>query len=98
MSFEKGCYIGQETVARLHYRGRPNRHLRGLRLEGAAAAGDEVRVGEKVVGSVGSACLSPAHGHIALAILRREAEPGAKVSVGAGAGEVVELPFAKDEA
>ena len=97
VSFEKGCYIGQETVARLHYRGRPNRQLRGLRLEGAAAPGDEVRLGERVVGSVGSACLSPAHGHIALAILRREAEPGARVSVGAGAGEVVEVPFAKGE-
>ena len=32
VNFEKGCYIGQETVARLHYRGKPNRHLRGLRL------------------------------------------------------------------
>ena len=96
VSFTKGCYIGQETVARLHYRGRPNRHLRGLRLDGAAAPGEEVRAGERVVGSIGSACLSPAHGHIALAILRREAEPGAKVSVGTGAAEVVELPFAKD--
>ena len=32
VSFTKGCYVGQETVARLHYRGKPNRHLRGLRL------------------------------------------------------------------
>jgi len=98
VSFEKGCYIGQETVARLHYRGRPNRHLRGLRLDGAARTGDEVRLGDRVVGSLGSACLSPAHGHIGLAILRREAEPGAHVAVGAVAGEVVELPFAKEEA
>jgi tRNA-modifying protein YgfZ len=98
VSFTKGCYIGQETVARLHYRGRPNRHLRGLRLDGAAPTGAEVKLGDKVVGSVGSACLSPAHGQIALAILRREAEPGTQVSVGDVAGQVVELPFTKDEA
>ena len=97
VSFTKGCYIGQETVARLHYRGRPNRHLRGLQLDGAAAAGDEVRLGDRVVGSIGSTCLSPVHGHIALAILRREAEPGVEVSIGSGTGKVVELPFAKDE-
>ena len=98
VSFTKGCYIGQETVARLHYRGRPNRHLRGLRLTGAVTPGAEVRLGEKVVGTVGSACLSPAFGHIALAILRREAEPGAAVTVGDLGGEVVDLPFAKDNA
>ena len=38
VSFTKGCYVGQETVARLHYRGKPNRHLRGLRL--SRAGGD----------------------------------------------------------
>ena len=39
VSFTKGCYIGQETVARLHYKGRPNRHLRGLRLSAPAEPG-----------------------------------------------------------
>ena len=39
VSFTKGCYVGQETVARLHYRGKPNRHLRGLRLSEPASAG-----------------------------------------------------------
>ena len=39
VSFSKGCYIGQETVARLHYKGKPNRHLRGLRLSGPARDG-----------------------------------------------------------
>jgi folate-binding protein YgfZ len=94
VSFSKGCYIGQETVARLHYRGKPNRHLRGLRLSGPAAAGDPVRLGDRDLGAVGTAVLSPAHGPIALAILRREAEPGDSVEVGAStAAEVVELPF-----
>ncbi len=94
VSFTKGCYIGQETVARLHYRGKPNRHLRGLRLSAPAAEGDPVRLGERELGTIGTAVISPARGPIALAILRREAEPGTAVEVGSGtAAEVVEPPF-----
>jgi folate-binding protein YgfZ len=94
VSFTKGCYIGQETVARLHYRGRPNRHLRGLRLDAAVAEGDAVMLDDREIGRVGAAALSPAFGPIALAILRREAEPGARVTVGDTTGaEVVEVPF-----
>ena len=53
-----------------------------------------MRLGERELGTVGTAVLSPARGPIALAILRREAEPGAAVEVGEGvAAEVVELPF-----
>jgi tRNA-modifying protein YgfZ len=94
VSFTKGCYIGQETVARLHYKGRPNRHLRALRLTAPAAAGDELRLGEKEVGVIGSATVSPALGPIGLAIVRREAEPGTTLAVGDGgvSAEVVELP------
>ena len=54
VSFTKGCYVGQETVARLHYRGKPNRHLRGLRLSAPAEPGDELRLGEKTVGRLGT--------------------------------------------
>ena len=99
VSFTKGCYIGQETVARLHYKGKPNRHLRALRLTAPARAGDSVRLGEREVGRVGTAVISPAHGPIALAILRREAEPGAGVLVGDGgiAAEVIEVPFAAQQ-
>jgi folate-binding protein YgfZ len=95
VSFTKGCYIGQETVARLHYKGKPNRHLRGLRLSGPAQPGEPVRLGEKEVGRLGSAGVSPAFGPIGLAILRREAEPGATVAVGEDGvtAEVVGLPF-----
>jgi folate-binding protein YgfZ len=94
VSFTKGCYIGQETVARLHYKGKPNRSLRGLRLDHPAADGDPVRLGERELGAVGTAVISPARGPLALAILRREAEPGARVEVGdANSAEVVELPF-----
>ena len=95
VSFTKGCYIGQETVARLHYKGRPNRHLRGLRLSAPAASGAALRLGEKEVGRLGGACVSPAHGAIGLAILRREAEPGAELAVGEDGvtARVVDLPF-----
>jgi len=95
VSFTKGCYIGQETVARLHYKGKPNRHLRGLKLSEPASTGDPVRHGDREVGRVGTSVVSPALGAVALAILRREAEPGARVDVGTGGAtaEVIELPF-----
>jgi folate-binding protein YgfZ len=97
VSFTKGCYIGQETVARLHYRGKPNRHLRGLQLGEPVAEGASVRLGDRELGRIGTAVLSPALGPIALAILRREAEPGATVEIDHDSAvveaEVVELPF-----
>jgi folate-binding protein YgfZ len=95
VSFTKGCYVGQETVARLHYRGKPTRHLRGLRLSAHAATGEELRLGERSAGHVGSVAVSPSLGPIALALVRREAAPGDTVAVGdAGvSAQVVELPF-----
>jgi tRNA-modifying protein YgfZ len=95
VSFTKGCYVGQETVARLHYKGKPNRRLRGLRLSAPEPTGSEVRAGERAVGAVGSTALSPLHGPIALAILRREVDPGDTVEVGTDGttAKVVELPF-----
>jgi folate-binding protein YgfZ len=96
VSFTKGCYVGQETVARLHYRGRPNRQLRGLRLSAPAEPGEAIVAGEREVGSTGSTCVSPARGPLALAVLRREAAPGDTVAVGGDGApaEVAELPFA----
>jgi folate-binding Fe-S cluster repair protein YgfZ len=95
VSFTKGCYVGQETVARLHWRGKPNRHLRGLRLSGPAESGQEQRLGERTVGRVASTTLSPLFGPIALALVRREAELGSVVSVGEDGvtAAVGELPF-----
>jgi folate-binding protein YgfZ len=95
VSFTKGCYVGQETVARLHYKGKPNRHLRGLRLSASAAPGTELRLGERPVGHLSSSALSPLHGPIGLALIRREAEPGATISVGERgvSAEVIEPPF-----
>lgn len=90
VSFSKGCYIGQETVARLHYKGKPNRHLRRLRSDDVLVEGAELSAGDKIVGHLGTAVISPARGPLALAILRREAEPGAEVVVGGSAGAIVE--------
>jgi folate-binding protein YgfZ len=97
VSFDKGCYVGQETVARLYFRGKPNRHLRGLKLTGPAAPGDALRLGEREVGKLGSVVESPLHGRIALALVRREASPGDSLAVGDDGvrAQVVDLPFAQ---
>jgi tRNA-modifying protein YgfZ len=95
VDFEKGCYVGQETVARLHYKGKPNRHLRGLLLSEPAERGADILLGEKVVGRIGSTCVSPRLGPIALALVRREAAPGDTVLVGSAEATVVELPFGR---
>jgi folate-binding protein YgfZ len=95
VSFTKGCYVGQETVARLYYKGKPNRLLRGLRLSEPASPGTELRLGEKTVGRLSSAAVSPAFGPIGLGLVRREAQVGASVWVGDGdvSATVVALPF-----
>jgi tRNA-modifying protein YgfZ len=93
VSFTKGCYVGQETVARLHYRGKPNRHLRGLRLSAPVETGTPLLLGEKEVGRVGTSLVSPRLGPLALALVRRQAEPGATLTAGEATAEVVELPF-----
>jgi tRNA-modifying protein YgfZ len=95
VSFTKGCYLGQETVARLHYRGKPNRHLRALHLSAPAEPGTELRLGDKVVGKLGSVAVSPHFGPIGLALVRREAAPESRLTVGDGSvvATVSEPPF-----
>jgi folate-binding protein YgfZ len=94
VSFTKGCYVGQETVARLFYRGKPNRELRGLSSAELLPVGTELTLEERVVGTVTSSAVSPRLGPIALAIVRREAPPGAIVHAGEVHEAVVrELPF-----
>jgi tRNA-modifying protein YgfZ len=95
VSFTKGCYVGQETVARLYYRGKPNRRLLGLRLSEPVEPGSELRLGEKVVGKLGSVVVSPDHGPIALALVRREANPGDTVEVDGSTALIVDVPFAR---
>jgi len=94
VSFTKGCYVGQETVARLFYRGKPNRQLRGLRLSAPAETGEELTFEGRAVGRMTSFASSPRFGPIGLALVRREAPPGTTVSLGDGLTvEVIELPF-----
>ncbi|HEX4718152.1 MAG TPA: glycine cleavage T C-terminal barrel domain-containing protein [Thermoleophilaceae bacterium] len=95
ISFTKGCYVGQETVARLFYKGKPNRQLRGLRVSEPVDRGAVIHGAGRELGRVSSACVSPTFGPIALALVRREAGPGDSVQVGDAdtVAQVVELPF-----
>ena len=72
VDYEKGCYLGQETVARIHYRGQVNRLLRGLRLSEPMAPGALLFAGEREVGRITSAAESPRLGPIALGFVRRQ--------------------------
>lgn len=91
VSFEKGCYLGQETVARVEYRGGVRRHLRGVRAEVPLSAGLELLRDGKAVGTITSALTSPSLGHIGLGVLRDGEEP---VQTASGQRvEVVALPF-----
>ncbi len=100
ISYTKGCYVGQEVVARVHFRGHVNRHLRGLR----AASSDAPPTGAQLVddsgnhvGDVRSSVASPRLGGIALGMVRREVEPGtslnAKWEGGQQRVDVAALPF-----
>ncbi|MEX2220804.1 MAG: glycine cleavage T C-terminal barrel domain-containing protein [Candidatus Rokuibacteriota bacterium] len=101
VSYTKGCYIGQEVVARVKYRGHVNRALSGLVIDGERIPeqGAHVTAAGKEVGRVTSAVRSIALGRpIALAYVRREHfEPGTAVTVADGSGEqparVAALPF-----
>jgi folate-binding protein YgfZ len=82
VSFDKGCYLGQETVARLHYRGHANRRLCRIALDGPLAPGTPLTAGEVAAGTVTSAADVPGEGWMALAMVRREVPDGAEVSAG----------------
>ncbi len=100
VSFTKGCYLGQELVARIDSRGHVNRHLRGVVVDGRQVPeeGAELRAGERVVGHLTSPVASPRLGApIGLALVRREVAPGDRIVVrwaGAeAAAEIRELPI-----
>jgi len=84
VSFTKGCYPGQEPVARLHYRGHANRELRALSVEGDELLpyDAELTLDGKSVGRVTSSVADPAGGLAALAYVRREVPTGAVLAVG----------------
>ena len=97
ISFTKGCYLGQETVARIDALGHVNRLLVGVQFEGAdvPVPGTKLRDGEKEVGAVTSATLSPRlAAPLALAIVRHEhASVGTILQSEVGSATVVALPI-----
>jgi folate-binding protein YgfZ len=97
VSYTKGCYVGQETVARVHFRGHPNRRLVGLALGGAPPPRlpYEFRDGERTLGSLTSAAWSvDAAQYVGLAVLRREVQSGATLALPGGSPAVVQtLPW-----
>jgi folate-binding protein YgfZ len=83
---DKGCYRGQETVARVHNLGRPPRRMVLLHLDGSAdglpVTGESVRLGEKVVGRVGTVAQHHELGPVALALLKRSVPVEAELRAG----------------
>lgn len=103
VSFTKGCYTGQEVVARVHFRGHVNKLLRGLRLPATPTPPTGATVATHdgaVVGDVRSVVYSPELGQIALAMIRREVQAESTVTItwadakGHSTATVAELPFA----
>jgi folate-binding protein YgfZ len=100
ISYTKGCYIGQEVVARVHFRGHVNRHLRGIRAAGTEAPPTGAQLIDDAgnhVGDVRSSVSSPRLGGIAIGMVRREIVPGvslnAKWETGEQRVDVTLLPF-----
>jgi folate-binding protein YgfZ len=82
ISYTKGCYVGQETVARVHFRGHVNKHLRGIHATGLDAPPTGATLHDEtgqLVGDVRTAVRSPRLGGIALAMIRREVAPGSSL-------------------
>lgn len=92
VSFKKGCYLGQELVARMDSRGgRANHLLRRVALDSPVEAVAEVRAGDQVVGRITTAGYSPTRGSVVgLGLLHRSVEPGAHVTIGTVSGVVVD--------
>lgn len=100
ISYTKGCYTGQETVARLHFRGHVNKLLRGLQLDGDVLPPRGATLHREdgaAAGDTRSSVHSPRLGTIALAMVRREVEPGTTLTAqwegGSARAVVTPLPF-----
>ena len=90
ISYTKGCYTGQETVARIHFRGHVNRYLRRVHFVSASippTSAELVDDSGEVVGDVRSVAMSPRHGGVAIAMVRREVAPGATLHARWNGGE-----------
>ena len=97
VSFSKGCYIGQETIARLNtYKG-VKQYLWGIRLSAAAEPETVITIGEEKVGKLTSYTTTP-DGHFGLGYIRSKAGGvGLKVQVGETEGEIIAIPFVSHE-
>ncbi len=98
ISYNKGCYVGQEIIARIHFRGHIAKQLTGLILEAEAARGDELKsLDGKNAGKITSVTFSPRLGKfIALAFVRYDyLAEGTNLKVNEMTGEVKNLPFIK---
>ncbi len=100
ISYTKGCYTGQETVARIHFRGHVNRHLRGVRFGDVSTLPSRSELfgaEEKVVGDLRSVANSPRLGGVGIAMVRREVPVNCEIAVRQNGAEwratVVALPF-----
>jgi folate-binding protein YgfZ len=83
ISYSKGCYVGQEVVARIHFRGHVNKTLRRIRFDGdrvPPSGAELVDASGKTAGDVRSAALSPRAGGVGIAMVRREVGAGAAVT------------------
>lgn len=90
ISYTKGCYTGQETVARVHFRGHVNRYLRKLHFVSAAIPPTSAQLIDdagEIVGDVRSVAMSPRHGGVAIAMVRREVAAGATLHARWDGGE-----------
>ena len=91
ISYTKGCYVGQEVVARVHFRGHVNKHLRGLmagKSEPAPEGAAVLAANGEQVGEVRSSALSPRLGAVAMGMIRREVETGTDVTLQWDGGKV----------
>lgn len=89
ISFRKGCYTGQEVVARIHFRGHVNRHLRWITAAEMLPVGTELLDADgKTVGDVRTTVLAPTRGPLSVAMVRREVAPGMEVQVRTEHGNV----------
>lgn len=101
ISYTKGCYTGQEIIARLRSRGQVAHLLVGIAPEGSAPLrrGQPVQLGSEAIGEITSAVVSPLAGSIALGFVRRaHAEPGTAVTVDGRVAHVAALPFVRSRA
>ncbi|WP_143167735.1 YgfZ/GcvT domain-containing protein [Chroogloeocystis siderophila] len=97
ISFNKGCYIGQETIARLNTYQGVKQKLWGIRLEFLVEPGSAIAVADEKVGKLTS-CIETAQGYFGLGYIRTKAGGvGLKVKVGESEGEVIDVPFLTHE-